>query len=88
MLQREVADRIGVDETTVFNRKANTASPEIRYMQAIIRFLGYKPLPAAETLAEQLVRQRTSLEMSQKMAAGWEAFSVEPSTLARRERGE
>jgi len=28
-------------------------------MPAIIRFLGYNPLPAASTLAEQLVRQRT-----------------------------
>ena len=86
MLQRDVAEQIGVDKTSVFNWEANTANPEIRYMPAIIRFLGYNPLPEAKTLGEQLVRQRTSLGLSQKEAAS--CFRVAPSTLARWERGE
>jgi transcriptional regulator with XRE-family HTH domain len=44
------------------------------------------PIPAADTLAEQLVRQRTSLGLSQKEAAG--RMGVDPSTLAKWERGE
>ena len=56
MLQKDVAEQLGVDETSVFNWEANAAVPEIRYMPAIIRFLGYNPLPAASTLAEQLAR--------------------------------
>jgi DNA-binding transcriptional regulator YiaG len=55
-------------------------------MPAIIRFLGYNPLPEASALAEQLVRQRTTLGLSQKEAA--KVLSVDPSTLARWERRE
>ena len=85
MLQKDVAEQLGVDKTSVFNWEANTAVPEIRYMPAIIRFLGYNPLPAASTLAEQLVRQRTSMGLSQKESA--ERLGVDPSTLAKWEQG-
>jgi transcriptional regulator with XRE-family HTH domain len=86
MLQKDVAEQLGVNKTSVFNWEANTSAPEIRYMPAIIRFLGYNPLPVAGTLAEQLVRQRTSLGLSQKEAAG--EIGVDPGTLAKWERGE
>jgi DNA-binding transcriptional regulator YiaG len=42
--------------------------------------------PAARTLAEQLVRQRTRLGLSQKESAG--RIGVDPGTLAKWERGE
>jgi hypothetical protein len=45
----------------VGNWEVNVSKPEIRYMPAIIKFLGYNPLAEAKTLAEQLVRQRTTL---------------------------
>ena len=86
MLQREVAEQIGVCEPSVFNWEANTSQPDFRYMPAIIDFLGYDPLPPANTLAGQLVRQRTSLGLSQKESA--ERLGVDPTTLARWERGE
>jgi transcriptional regulator with XRE-family HTH domain len=86
LLQRDVAEQLGVDKTSVFNWEANTSNPEVRYMPAIIRFLGYNPLPAANTLAEQLVRQRTSLGLSQKESAG--RIGVDSGTLAKWERGE
>lgn len=35
-------------------------------MPAIIRFLGYNPLPEVRTLAEQLVRQRTMQGLSRE----------------------
>jgi transcriptional regulator with XRE-family HTH domain len=85
LLQREVAEQLGVDKTSVFNWEGNRSSPEIRYMPAIIRFLGYNPLPAANTLAEQLVRHRTGLGLSQKESA--ERLGVDPSTLAKWEQG-
>jgi DNA-binding transcriptional regulator YiaG len=75
-----------VDKTSVINWEANASKPEIRYMPAIINFLGYDPLPQANTLAEQLVRQRTRLGLSQKESA--ERLGVDPSTLAKWERGE
>ncbi len=55
-------------------------------MPAIIRFLGYNPLPEADTLGERLVRHRTSLGMMQGEAA--KRLGVDPGTLARWERGE
>jgi len=86
MLQRDMAKQLGVDKTTVFNWEANASSPEIRYMPAIIRFLGYNPLPEANGWGERLVRHRTSLGLSQKEAAL--KLGVDPGTLARWERGE
>ena len=85
MLQREVAEQIGVDETCVHNWEVNVSTPRIEYMPAIIRFLGYNPLPEAKTLAEQLVRHRTTLGMSQENAA--QELGVDPGTLARWECG-
>lgn len=86
LLQKDVAEQLGVDKTSIFNWEGNRCSPEIRYMPAIIDFLGYNPLPAASTLAERLVRQRTSLGLSQEEAAC--GLGVDPSTLARWERGQ
>jgi len=86
MLQRDVARQLGVDKTCVHNWEANASRPEIRCMPAIIRFLGYNPLQQANGPAEQLVRHRTSLGLSQKDAAS--RIGVDPGTLARWERGE
>jgi transcriptional regulator with XRE-family HTH domain len=86
MLQREVAERIGVGETSVFKWEANTSQPDLKYMPAIIRFLGYNPLPPANCWGERLVRQRATLGLSQKDAA--KRLGVDPGTLARWERGE
>jgi transcriptional regulator with XRE-family HTH domain len=55
-------------------------------MPAIIRFLGYNPLPEAKTLAEQLVRHRTTLGLSRNEAAL--QLGVDAGTLARWEHGE
>jgi transcriptional regulator with XRE-family HTH domain len=86
MLQREVAEQLGVNKTSVFNWEANTSSPDIGYMPAIIRFLGYNPLPQADGWGGKLVRQRTTQGLSQKEAA--KGIGVDPATLARWERGE
>jgi site-specific DNA recombinase len=86
LLQRNVAERIGVDKTSIHNWEANITQPGFAYMPAVIEFLGYNPLPPAKTWAERLVRGRTVLGLSQKEAAG--KLGVDPSTLARWERGE
>lgn len=69
MLQREVGERIGVGETSVFTWEANRSQPDLKYMPAVIRFLGYSPLPAAKGWGKRLVWQRTALGLSQKEAA-------------------
>ena len=86
MLQKDVAAQIGVDTTSIHNWETNVSQPSLEYMPAIIDFVGYNPLPAANTVAEKLVRQRTSLGLSQKESA--ECLGVDPSTLAKWERGE
>lgn len=48
MLQRDVALKIGVDNS----------KPDIEFLPAIITFVGYNPMPAAKGWGERLVRQR------------------------------
>jgi transcriptional regulator with XRE-family HTH domain len=55
-------------------------------MPAIIRFLGYNPLPPPDGWAERLVQYRTVLGLSQKESAL--RIGVDQCTLARWERGE
>jgi len=50
LLQREVALRIGVDKTTVFNWETGRASPGRRAMAGVVRFLGYEPSVMASNL--------------------------------------
>jgi len=86
LLQKQVAEQIGVDETSIYNWERNLGEPRLKYIPPIIAFLGYNPLPAADTLAEQLMRQRTSLGLTQKETA--QQLGVDPSTLALWEGGE
>ena len=86
LLQREVVENIGVDETSIHNWETNLRQPHLEYMPAIIEFLGYNPLPEEKTIGEQLMRHRTGLGMTQEAAA--RHIGVDPSTLARWERGE
>jgi transcriptional regulator with XRE-family HTH domain len=86
LLQREVAEQVGVNKATVENWEANASQPEFRYLPAVIRFLGYNPLPEANTIPQRLVRRRTTRGLSQKEAA--RQMGVDQGTLARRERGE
>jgi site-specific DNA recombinase len=86
LLQKDVAERIGVDKGLINNWECNHSSPHIRFIPAVIRFLGYNPLPVAKNWAERLVRHRTTLGFSQNEAA--RRIGVDPSTLARWERGE
>jgi transcriptional regulator with XRE-family HTH domain len=86
LLQRQVAEQIGVTKATVHNWETNHSSPSFRDMPAIIRFLGYDPIPASTEWAARLVQARTRLGLSQKESAY--RIGVDPSTLARWERGD
>ena len=86
LFQRQVAERLGVDTTSIRTWEASAAQPGLRYMPAIIEFLGYNPLPPAKTWAERLVRHRKSLGLTREESA--RRIGVDPSTLAKWERGE
>ena len=65
--------------------EGNATVPEVRYMPAIIRFLGYDPLPPAAAFPELQARTRRMLGLSQrKMAA---KLDVDPATLMDWEAG-
>lgn len=85
LLQKQVADQIGVHEITISNWEVNATVPEVRYIPAIIRFLDYDPQPATESIPESLAAARRRLGLSQrKMAA---KLGVDPATLMGWEAG-
>src|ERR1039458_9382279 len=69
LLQKQVAAQIGVHEITISNWEGNAAVPAIRYTPAIIQFLGYDPLPPANSFPERIATARRALGLSlRKMA--------------------
>jgi len=86
MLQSELASILGVTKSCVWNWESNASTPYWEYLKSIIEFLGYDPLPPAETIAERLARYRWLRGWTQKEMA--KRLRVDPSTLARWERGE
>ena len=60
--QEEAATRLGVNAWTVHNSETGQPKPEIRFIPALVEFLGYDPEPVDEgTLAGRLVGKRRSL---------------------------
>jgi DNA-binding XRE family transcriptional regulator len=65
LLQRELAERLGVDETTVTNWELNRTAPALRFLPGIVRFLGYVLRAAENTLGERLLGFRRERGLSQ-----------------------
>jgi len=84
--QIDVAKMIGCDEMTVVNWEKGYASPRIHHMPRVVEFLGFNPLQKCDTLAQKIVSHRKALGLTQKEFA--RQLDVDPSTLARWERGE
>lgn len=55
-----------MDGTTITNWECNATTPAIRYMPAIIQFLGYDPLPLTGSFSERLAITRKGLGLSQR----------------------
>jgi transcriptional regulator with XRE-family HTH domain len=83
--QKQVADQIGVHEMTITSWERNATVPEVRYMPSIIRFLGYDPLPPADSIPGRLANERKRLGLSQRKMA--EKLGVDPATLMGWEAG-
>ena len=84
--QRDVAKQVGVNVASIVNWENNLSKPKVHFMPAIIRFLGYNPLPPCNGWADRLVHARTAIGLTQKEAA--DRIGVDQCTLARWERGE
>ena len=85
LLQEQVANQIGVHKMTINCWEGNATVPEVRYVPAIIQFLGYNPLPAANSLPECLAMARMALGLSQRKMA--ETLGVDPATIQDWEAG-
>ena len=84
LLQREVAEQIGVDTTTITNWELGHTTPALCRMPNVIQFLGYDPQPQPETLGQALKRRRQVRGMSQREMA--KRLGVDPATVGRSER--
>jgi transcriptional regulator with XRE-family HTH domain len=85
LLQREVAEQLGVTESTVTSWELNRSTPAIRFLPQLIRFLGFFPFPSGGSFGEHLKAARRSLGLSQKRLAG--VLDVDESTVALWEHG-
>ena len=86
LLQKQIADQIGVHPLTITNWESNESPPETRFIPAIIRFLGYDPLPPGGCLPERIATRRRVLGLSQRGMA--ERMGVDQSTLTGWEAGQ
>jgi transcriptional regulator with XRE-family HTH domain len=82
--QSDLAKHLGVGEGTIWRWERNECNPAVRHIPAIIRFLGYSPLPEAELLPDKLIRIRELLGLSQEAMAS--RLQVDETTLRRWER--
>ena len=85
LLQRQVAQLIGVSEATIWNWERHESSPQIHVLPRVIKFLGYDPFPPSESLAEKLVMSRKAIGITQREMAN--RLGIDPTTLGRLERG-
>jgi len=84
LFQRQVANELGTDETTLFRWERKMAQPQIRYFPRILKFLGYDPFPASVTLADKLRAARRRLGLTQTAFA--DQLEVDPVTLRKWEQ--
>jgi transcriptional regulator with XRE-family HTH domain len=86
LLQREIAEKLGVDGTTICNWETNRTSPQLRFIPRIIAFLGFDPYDIPpQALGKRIIATRRRLGLSQKRLAG--LLDIDPGTLSRWERG-
>ncbi len=86
MIQRRVAEQIGIKVNTLAEWEKDRAEPEVRYWPRILSFLGYDPSSGGETLADRLRRKRRELGLPRKRAAA--LLSIDEGTLKRYEEGQ
>ena len=60
LFQEQVSEQIGVDEDTIFRWEGNKSKPQVQFIPAIIKFLGYNPLPIAVLTSPQQIRSMSS----------------------------
>jgi transcriptional regulator with XRE-family HTH domain len=86
LTQRVAAQVLGVNPWTVLNWETGRTVPPIRWLPAILRFLGYGPFPPPTTVGERLLHVRRQHGWSTSEAA--RQLGVDRTTWQDWERGE
>ena len=70
IFQKDAAEKIGVDETTIWFWENNRVEPSISFIPKIIEFLGYIPFETKyNSLGERIIIFRRIHGLSQKKLA-------------------
>jgi len=86
LTQKQAAERLAINPSTVLNWESGRRAPPIRSMPAVLGFLGYDPFPPPATLAERFLQARRNHGWSTGEAAS--QLGVDPTTWQNWERGE
>lgn len=76
---KEAGKLLRTDERSVINWEKGRTVPAVYRLPAIIRFLGYSPVPQPRTIAERLVAKRLERGWSRKVAS--HHWGIDESTL-------
>lgn len=79
LLQREVAEIIGVTESSVWNRE-HVTEPELQYNPKIIKFLGYTPFACPDDTVGRLAWYKRAMGMNLDLLG--EAMGRDPEQLS------
>lgn len=79
LLQRDAAERMGIDLWTYRNWESDATAPVAARFRPIIQFLGYDPSPEPKTLADRLAAKQRALGATLSQVAqqlGWDPGSL------------
>jgi len=84
-LQRDVAQKLGVHEATIYNWENKRQSPQLRFLPSIIEFVGYVPYDTQpQALGKRIARWRRMPGLIQREVA--QRLGLDPGTLGCWER--
>jgi transcriptional regulator with XRE-family HTH domain len=85
LILKEAAKLLGTNEGSIINWEKGRAIPRVYRLPAILRFLGYNPLPEPCTISERLVAKRLERGWSRRVASGH--LGIDVTTLRDWEHG-
>lgn len=85
LMQKDVAQLLGVHVESLKNWERDVGSPLIRQIPRIIAFLGYDPEPEPQLLSGRIAYVRRRLGLTQEDLA--KALAIDPVTVYRWEKG-
>ena len=85
LLQRQVADQLGVCKSVVWRWETGETEPELRFLPKIFGFIGGDPRPEPTEVGTRLIRWREHQGWSRKRLAA--KLRVDEATLWRWESG-